>query len=180
MQVLEGHKRQVRCVAYAPDGKLLASGSNDKTVRLWDLMAAREVTTLPGHPGLVYCIAFSPDGRWLASGDYHGTTILWELATGRSLATFTGHYPGYSLSDQVSSVAFAPNGQTLAIGCGARGYANLVAEVRVRDIPEGSLSFARPYQGGIWSLTYTRDGRFLVLGTGNRAVVLLETATGEE
>ena len=73
-------------MAFSPDGKTLASGSNDGTVRLWDVATGRPIgEPLTGHTGLVYSVAFSPDGKTLASGSGDGTVRLWDVATGRPI-----------------------------------------------------------------------------------------------
>ena len=71
LSLLKGHTDAVRCLAFAPDGALLASGSSDGTVRLWEVASGREATQLRGHVGWVVALAFTPDGLALASG---GTT----------------------------------------------------------------------------------------------------------
>ena len=76
---LEGHDSMVISVSFSPDGKTLASGSADKTIRLWNLETGKEIRTLPGHDEWVFSVNFSPDGQTLASGSDDKTIILWNL-----------------------------------------------------------------------------------------------------
>ena len=74
---LEGHGNNVESVCFSPDGKQLASGSHDRTVRLWDVETGACVKTLEGHLGAVSSVCFSPDGRRLGSGSFDSTVRLW-------------------------------------------------------------------------------------------------------
>ncbi len=74
-----GHCSEVRSIAFSPDGKYLASGSEDNTVKLWSVQSQKEVTTLQGHSSYVYSVAFSPDGKYLASGSRDRTVKLWSV-----------------------------------------------------------------------------------------------------
>src|SRR5262249_47884816 len=72
---------RLRSVAFSPDGRTLASGSADNTIKLWDVTTRQELATLDGHTGLVYAVAFSPDGHTLASGGADYAIKLWDVTT---------------------------------------------------------------------------------------------------
>ena len=103
----KGHGDIVNSVAWSPNGKLLASGSIDKTIILWDIASGKRIRILNGHNDSVTSVIFASDDLLISGSN---TIKLWNVASGINLATLIGHNEG------INSVAISPDGKTLASG----------------------------------------------------------------
>jgi WD40 repeat protein len=100
----EGHRGAVTCSAFSPDGTRILSGSDDRSVRLWETESGRVLRDFKGHTSFVKCVAFAPDGKTALTAGTDLTVRLWDVATGKELKRFARH------EDTIISVAFTPDG----------------------------------------------------------------------
>jgi WD40 repeat protein len=107
---VNNHKKSVTAISISPDGKLVATGSADSTIMLFDFATRKVVNTLKGHKGQVSTLDFSPDGRLLASGSTDKSVKLWEASTGNEIATFMEEF-----SQGIYQLKFNPTGDQLAV-----------------------------------------------------------------
>ncbi|KXX78527.1 Vegetative incompatibility protein HET-E-1 [Madurella mycetomatis] len=115
VQTLEGHSDWVRSVAFSPDSRLIASGSADKTIKIWDTATGRCTQTLEGHSDWVSSVAFSPDSRLIASGSDDKTVKIWDTATGRCTQTLNTDRRTYNISFNPIGLHIQTNSGTIDI-----------------------------------------------------------------
>ncbi|MDP8205517.1 MAG: caspase family protein [Candidatus Electryonea clarkiae] len=165
-KTLKGHSYAIFSVSFSPDGSLLASGSYDKTIKLWRVSDGVLLRTLEGHSSVIRSVSFSPDGTMLTSGSYDNTVKLWRVSDGSLLRTLEGH------SDVVGSVSFSPDGTMLTSG----SFDNTVKLWRVSD---GSLlRTLKGNSGDIYSVFFSPDGSLLASGSSDETVKLWRVSDG--
>lgn len=174
VRTLKEHSDRVTSVAISPDGRMLASGSVDTTIKLWDLFTGKLLHSFEKHSnGAVSSLAFSPDGKTLASGSCHmllGKIQLWDLNKLTLQQTFD---KDSQLIQRVMSIAFSPDGKTLATGHTFDG-------ISLWDVNTGKLLHTLRAHGlDVFIVTFSPDGWILASAGGDGAIIFWDWRTTE-
>ncbi len=177
VKILHEHTNWVFSVAFSPippppqigGGKreILASGSGDKTIKIWDVKTGKVIRTLWGHEATVRSIAFSPDTPILASGSEDRTIRLWNVNSGKAWKTLQGHQA------EVWSIAINPNGNMLA-------SASFDSTVKLWDMHTGEyLKTLNGHESWVWSIAFNPDNRTLVSASADQTIRIWDINTGK-
>jgi len=167
LKTLVGHKDCIYSVAWSPDGKLLASGSYDKMVKLWDVATGQEVKNLQDHIDAVFAVAFSPDGKYLASGSQDRSVKIWDIASGQRLYTLSDS------SDGLTSLAYSPSGKQIAVA----GYDKTIYVWQVGESDGRLLHSLIADEDSILALAWTPDGKTIITSSSDGSIRFRDAAT---
>ena len=190
LRTLTGHSEKIYSVAVSPDGKYLASGSDDKTVIIWDAKSGERIKTLEGHSGGVSSVCWSPDGKYLASGlaimtkeknlwngnkylgkidsVYTGEINLWDVSREKCIQTLEGH------SHYVESVCWSPDGNYLASGSADK-------TVIIWDAKSGVCMLTlKGHSDLVKSVCWSPDGKYLASGSQDKTLIIWDAKSGEK
>ncbi|CRG89769.1 putative WD repeat-containing protein all2124 [Talaromyces islandicus] len=163
---LEGHADTVQSVAFSPNGKLLASGSSDETIKLWDTATGVLQQTLMAHSDWVESVVFSPDNRLLASASDDKTIKLWDIATGILQQSLLGHL------DTVQYIVFSSNGRLLVSGSDDK-------TIKIWDTATGALEHTLiAHSDWVESVAFSPDDQLLASGSRDKTIKFWNIATG--
>ncbi|MGB9872899.1 MAG: hypothetical protein ACPLYD_14735 [Anaerolineae bacterium] len=165
----EGHTGWVNAVAFSPDGRYIASGSQDTAVRLWNTKTGKQRRQFRGHTSGVTAVAFSPNGYWIASaGGQDQTVRMWRASESSAIRTFWPHHW------LVASVIFSPDGRYLLTAGGDK-------EARLWEVRTGKhLKSFVGHTDWVSSAVFSADGRFVATSSWDGSVRIWDAATGSE
>ena len=179
-RTLTGHTRPINAVAFSPDGSLIATASNDTTVRISETASRAHRTTLKGHNGAVLDVAFSPDGSLIATASSDTTVRIWDSTTGSHRGTITGQ----TIKMKMNAVAFSPNGSLIATASddsGARIWSlagHRPIGTLFRWTPRLHRTIRHSADSIVTSVAFSPDSSLIVIGSDDATARICDTDSG--
>lgn len=165
---LSGHSGEVNTIAVSLDGQKIATGSDDRTIKIWSLNTRKQLRTLKGHSQWVYSVAISPDDRTVVSGSKDETIKVWNLNTGQELRSLRAH------ASYINSVAISPDGQKIASG-------SYDKTVKIWNLNTGQeLNTLTGHSREVLSVVFSPDGQKLVSASADRTIKVWDLNTLKE
>lgn len=153
-----GHSREINAVQWSPDGKRIASGSEDKTVQIIDVITGKQVLKYQGHTSFVYGITWSSDSKYIASGSWDESVQIWDAATGKQILTCR------DLSRNINAVSWSPDGKRIA-------SASDDWTVQIWDAATGNRIFSyKGHTNRVRTLAWSPDGTYIASGSDDQTV----------
>ncbi|MBD2309765.1 AAA family ATPase [Chroococcidiopsis sp. FACHB-1243] len=159
---------QAISVSFSLDGKMVASGNWDNTVKLWNAATGKEIKTLKGHQKAVVGVSFSPDGKTIASASWDKTVKLWDIATGKEIKPLKGH------EEPIIGVSFSPDGKKIV-------SASADKTVKLWDIATGKeIKTLKGHRNTVTDVKFSPDSKMVASASADKTVKLWDVATGTE
>jgi WD40 repeat protein len=165
LRIFTGHKKKLVDIDFAPDGKHLATASQDQTARIWNVATGRVVSVLKGHKGIVTAVAFSANGNHVATASADRTARIWDTATGKPLHFLKGH------KHSVTRLAFSPDGRFMATAS--------QDSIRIWNVKTGRLLRVCMVNDAVFSLEFSPRGKWIAVGFKDRNAHILNPQSGE-
>ena len=167
LTTFEGHSGKVNDLALSLNQTVLASGSDDQTVKLWDVESGEERRSLPRHSDRVQAVAFSPDGKLVISGSGSGEVLVWDAVTGTLLSSLTGH------SSAINDLVVSSDGNIL-------GSASADRTIRLWDLAQSELiDVLEGHRSYVNAIAFSPDGKTIISGAADRTIRIWGLDTGE-
>jgi WD40 repeat protein len=165
-----GHLDACYAIALSPDGKLLATGSYDQKIKLWDTATGKELATLKGHNGAINSLAFRPDGMVLASASADRTIKLWSVPAGERLDTFS------QPTKEQTAVVFSADGKRLFAGGADNRIRAWSISTHAKEGSNAILTSRFAHEGGLLSLAASSDGKLLASAANDATIKIWNLA----
>lgn len=167
LKTLDGHEGTVKCLVFTPDGQRLITGSDDQTIRVWDIATGQQLLSLAGHTSAIKRLVIKSDGLTLVSASDDQTIKLWDLSNGQELGTLKGH------TSYLNAVIFSPDGKLLA-------SASADQTVRLWDLAtRQEVRIFTGHSSYVNGIVFSPDGQLLASASADRTIKLWSVTTGE-